>query len=89
MGTIGIKIKIMLESPSTDLESIKQNAQKEIESQEGKVNAYEEEPIAFGLKALIATVSMPETKDQEFLVEIFKKQPGVSSVDVIDYRRLI
>ena len=79
----------MPESPSTDLEAIKQGAKTEIESQQGILNNYEEDPIAFGLKALIATITFPEEKDQEILTEIFKKQPGVSSVEVIDYRRLL
>jgi len=89
MGQVGVKIKIMPESPDTDLEEIKQSAKTEIESQQGILNNYEEQPIAFGLKALLATITFPEEKDTEILIEIFKKQPGVSSVEIIDYRRLL
>jgi len=89
MGQVGIKLKIMPESPDTDLNAIKQEAKSKVEKEQGILNNYEEEPIAFGLKALIATITFPEEKDQEILVEIFKKQPGVSSVEVIDYRRLL
>ena len=89
MGQVGVKIKIMPESPDTDLEAIQIGAKTEIEAQQGILNNYEEDPIAFGLKALIATITFPEEKDSEILVEIFKKQQGVSSVEVIDYRRLL
>lgn len=89
MGQVGIKIKIMPESPDTDLEAIKKSAKKEIKSQGGILNSYEEEPIAFGLNALIATLTFPEEKDTEIPIEIFKKQPGVSNADIIDYRRLL
>ena len=87
MGTVALKIKIMPEGIDTNLETLKQKAKKEIESLGGVLNNFEEEPIAFGLKALIATMAWPEEKDTEIPVEIFKKQPGVSSVDIIDYRR--
>ena len=89
MGQVGVKVKVMPESPDTDLEAIKTGAKTEVEAQEGILNNYVEEPIAFGLKALIATITLPEDKDTEILEEIFKKQPGVQSVEIIDYRRLL
>ena len=82
-----IKLKVMLESPDVDLESVKEKAKQEIEKLGGMINSYEEEPIAFGLKALIAVFLWPEEKDTSLAEDVFKNIPGISSVDIVDYRR--
>lgn len=87
MGIALVKLKILPESPSTDLEAIKTEAQEKIKSQEGNIGHFEEEEIAFGLKALIATINWPEEKDTDLIENTFKNIKGVSSVDIIDYRR--
>ena len=87
MGIALVKLKIMPESPDTDLESIKTEAQEKIKSQEGNIGNFEEEKIAFGLKALIATISWPEGKDTDLIEQAFQNIKGVSSTDIIDYRR--
>ncbi len=89
MGTALIKLKIMPENLDTDLESIKQAGKIEIEKIGGEVTKYEEQPIAFGLNALIAFTRLDESKQGDIIEEAFKSIPGVSSVDVIDYRRAI
>lgn len=87
MGEVAIKLKVMPVGLDTDLEAIKNKGKEEIEKEGGKVNHYEEEPVAFGLKALIATISWNEEKSGDIVEEAFKKIEGVSSVDTIDYRR--
>ena len=89
MGTALIKLKIMPESPDSDLEAIKQQAQKEIEQLQGKLNNAEEQPIAFGLKALILTISIDEKTDTSVLENLFEKLNNVTSSDIIDYRRAL
>ena len=89
MGTTLLQIKVLPESPETDLESIKQAGQEKIKEQNGQIVQYDEEPVAFGLKALIATLAWPEEKDTEIVEKIFKEIQGVSAVDIIDYRRAV
>jgi len=86
---VAVKLKIMPEGIDTDLDKIKIEGKKKIEAQEGLINKYEEIEVAFGLKALIATISWSEAKETEIVENIFKEIDGVSSVDIIDYRRAI
>ena len=88
MGTAGIKIKIMPTSPDADLEEIKNAAIKIVEKEGGKNRIYEEEPIAFGLKAIIAFFEWPEEKELDIIEEKFSKIPEVNSVQVIDMRKI-
>ena len=87
-GISGVKIKIMPNSPDADLESIKQKAKEIVESNDGKSNEYTEEPIAFGLKAIIAFFQWPEEKPLEELEEKLKQIENVQSVQVIDMRKI-
>ena len=89
MGTAGIKIKLMPESLEVDLEEIKQKAKAIVEEKGGKNREYEEEPIAFGLKAIIAFFELPEEIEPNQIEEPFKKIPGISSIQVVDVRRLM
>ena len=60
MGIALIKIKIMPTSPEVNLEEIKDKAKEVIEANKGEKPTFEEEPIAFGLKAVIAGFSLDE-----------------------------
>ena len=88
MGIMGVKIKIMPTSPDVDLEKIKQEAKNLIEQGNGKNREYEEEPIAFGLKAVIAFFEWPEEKELEEIEEAFKKIENVQSTQIIDMRKI-
>jgi elongation factor 1-beta len=88
MGTAGIKIKIMPDSPDADLNNIKNSAMKIVSEEGGRNRAYEEEPIAFGLKAVIAFFEWPEEKELEIIEEKFSAIPEVNSVQVIDMRKI-
>ena len=89
MGTAGIKIKIMPSSPESNLEEIKQEAKTIVEGKGGKNREYNEEPIAFGLKAIIAFFELPEEIEPSVIEESFKQIKGISSIQVIDVRRLM
>ena len=89
MGIAGVKIKIMPESLESNLEEIKEDVKALIEQKGGKNREYEEEPIAFGLKAIIAFFEWPEEQELEKLEEQLKGIKNVNSVQVIDMRRLI
>ena len=87
MGIAALKIKIMPESVDTDLEEIKQEAEKIIIRQNAKLHSTEIEEIAFGLKALVIMVAWPEEKDTDIAESLLSKIENVSSVSIEDYRR--
>ena len=87
MGVAAIKIKIMPSSPDVNLEEIKKQARKIIEKNEGKNISFTEEPIAFGLKAIIAFFGLDESKELEPTENNLRKIKNVSSAEVIDMRR--
>ncbi len=87
MGTALIKMKIMPSSPEADLEKIKEETKKKVESNNGEKCTFEEEPVAFGLKAIIANFSIDESNEIDPIEESLKKIENVNSVQVIDMRR--
>ena len=87
MGIAAVKIKIMPSSPEVDLEKIKNSIKEIIESKEGKNINFEEEPVAFGLKALITLFAWPENQELEILEQELGKIENVSSLQVVDMRR--
>ena len=89
MGSINVRIKIMPSSPSDDLKKIEDNAKKIIEKNGGKGSIFEEEPIAFGLKAVIVTFLYPEEKELEEVESQLGKIENVKSVQIIDMRRAL
>lgn len=82
-------MKIMPSSPDADLEKIKQETGKLIKKQGGRNDRYSEEPIAFGLKAIIAFFELPETANADKLEEDIGKIKEVNSVQTTDMRRLL
>lgn len=87
MGIALIKLKLMPTSPEINLKEIKQKAQKIIEENKGLRVAFEEEPIAFGLKAVITSFSLDESDELDPIEEALKKVENISSVQVVDMRR--
>ena len=87
MGTTLVKIKIMPTSPDVDLEEIKESAKKVVESNKGKNISFEEEPIAFGLKAVIVGFGIDENDELEPIENSLREMENVSSAEVSDMRR--
>ncbi|MEK6928165.1 MAG: elongation factor 1-beta [Nanoarchaeota archaeon] len=86
-ATVVIKVKLMPESPSEDLNAIKHHAETALKA-EGATNiSFTEEPIAFGLKAVIMKLDMPESKGTDLVEAKLATIKGVSSVTIQDYRR--
>lgn len=77
----------MPSSPSSDLEEIKGEARKIIERENGKSCIFDEELIAFGLKAVIVTFLYPEEKGIDSMENHLGKIEDVNSVQIIDIRR--
>ena len=89
MGTIGVKLKVMPESPETNMEKLQKELKKLVEKNGGKNRNYEIEPVAFGLMSVIAFFEWPEEKELEKFEEAVKKIKEVSSIQILDMRRLI
>jgi elongation factor 1-beta len=89
MGIAAVKIKILPTSPDVDLEELKTTICSMIEKKGGKNCNIEQEPIAFGLEALIAFFAWPEELELESLEEGINALEKVSSVQVIDMRRAL
>ena len=87
MGIVAVKIKLMPSSVETNLTKIEASAKSLIESLGGKNPSFTQEPIAFGLKAIIAFFAWPEEKELEKLEEKLGKIKDVNSVQVVDMRR--
>jgi len=85
MAVVGIKIKILPESVEA-LEGIKANIEPKLISLGAiRISSVEEEPIAFGLKALLVTFAWPEELETSIIEEM--KLEGLSSLEIVDYRR--
>jgi len=91
MADVVITLKIMPESPESDLSSIEKMAKKEIEYFAGKSEfRVSVEPVAFGLKSLSIKFVMNESKGStEKLEGKIRSIKNVSSVEVVDVRRAI
>jgi elongation factor 1-beta len=60
MADVIITLKVMPESPETDLAALEEKAKEVIAKHNGEVGKTEIEPIAFGLKAIILTYVINE-----------------------------
>jgi elongation factor 1-beta len=88
MGDVAAKIKIMPESVDTDLAELKEKIKGVIPAGAELYGDIVEEPIAFGLKALIVTLIVnDEEGGTEPTEEAFAKVSGVENVQVIDVNR--
>lgn len=90
MATAGLQFKIMPTGLEVDLEQIKLKLKETTESfKSGVFNSAKEEPIAFGLKALIVTIALSEDEESDNIEKAFSEIEGISSVELIDYRRVV
>jgi elongation factor 1-beta len=87
MGIAAVKMKIMPSSPEVNTKKIGERVKGLVEVSGGKNCTISEEPIAFGLKAVIAFFAWAEEKELEELEEKLGKIEDVNSVEVIDMRR--
>jgi len=89
MGLAVVKIKLMPSSPETDLGKIQKAVKDLLEKDNVKNSRFEEEPIAFGLKAIIVMFGWPEEKPLEELEKSLSEIENVRSVEVVDMRKAI
>ena len=83
-----LTIKLMPDSPSTDLAKVKEDVAAVVKKIDGGIfHSSKEEPIAFGLKALIIIVAIKESQSPDALETSLGKIEHIQSVEVTDVRR--
>ncbi len=87
MSFVAVIVKLMPESPETDLAPIKQQTEEKLKEFGATNFSFEEKPIAFGLVAVMAKFAWLEAKDTSLLEEALASIPHVASVQIVDYRR--
>jgi translation elongation factor aEF-1 beta len=87
MGIAAVKIKVMPESPNSDLKAIEKKAEEIILKLGGKQLKITEEPIAFGLNAIILLFAWQEEKSTDELQKQLQSVSQVNSAEIIDFRR--
>ena len=73
-GLNGVKIKLMPDSPNVNLKEIEEEAKEIVKSLGGINREYSIEPIAFGLKAVIAFFSFQKTTKLKRLKNLLKNK---------------
>ena len=91
MGSVIVTLKIMPESPDVDLAAVEEKVKETIKNTTGDDEfKSEQEPVAFGLKALKITFIVDEEKGStDALEEEIAKIEGINSVEAIDVRRAL
>ena len=91
MAQVIVTLKIMPETPDSDLAKIEEEAERQIKGFAGETEIKkEQEPVAFGLKAIKLTFVMDEAKGStEDLEAQISNIEGVNSVECTDVRRAV
>lgn len=87
MGTALVTIKIMPESPESNLEKIQEKAKQITTDNNGEKPSTKTEPVAFGLNAIILNFSLDESHSIDDIEKPLNEIDNVSSAEVIDFRR--
>lgn len=89
MADVIVKLKIMPDNPSVDLIKIQKSAEAEIKNFGSKhIHSVTQEPIAFGLKAVVIVFLLDEKiSNLDALEAKIKAIKDVNSVEVVDVRR--
>jgi translation elongation factor aEF-1 beta len=87
MGIALLTIKMMPESPDTNLEEIENKAKEAIETLEGKNPNFSKEPVAFGINSLSVSFSIDESQETDPFEVKLREIKGVNSAETTDFRR--
>ena len=88
MGDVAAKIKIMPTGMDVDLDELKKALTKAV-PKGARLHGFSEEPVAFGLKALMVVVKVGDLEGgTELVEEAFGKVKGVENVSVEELGRM-
>jgi len=84
MGTVIISFKVLPEDTSIDLKKLQEAIAKKVQVRDAA-----EEPIAFGLKALVFKVFVEDTEGgSEAVEEKVRHTPGVAQIEITGMDRI-
>jgi len=88
MAKVLVSMKIFPEDITINLDQLKQKIETTM-PKDSKVMRFNEEPIAFGLKALIAHILIPEEKQDELekIENNIRQIQGVSNIETFMMQR--
>ena len=89
MAQVVITFRLMMGSPETDIEAVKEKAKELLLSLNAEVGREKIVPIAFGIKALELISVADEDLGTDDMQNKLNELEGVSSVEVVDYRRAL
>ncbi len=84
-----VTVRLMMESPETDLSKVEEAAKAKIEELKGEFGKSTIEPIAFGLKALDIIFIIDETLGTDEFENALNELESVSSAEIRDFRRAL
>lgn len=88
MGEVAVTLKVMPESPEVDLETLKEDIKRVVDDNE--FERMEEEPIGFGLVALIVTIVVDDGEGgSEPAEKAIADLADVATVEVTHMTRLM
>jgi elongation factor 1-beta len=89
MGEVAVQLKIMPNSPDVDLKDLSDRITSQV-ADYGRLYSCDEQPIAFGLKALIITVIVEDKEGGTEAVESsISEIDEVESVQVVAVTRML
>jgi elongation factor 1-beta len=82
MGSVAVTFRVMPDDPGTDLERLKSHIRERLE---GSLRDLREQPVAFGLNALLGVAVVSDAEGgSDRLEESLAAIPGVGSVETVD-----
>ena len=82
-----VKIKVMPSSPDVNLEELKVKIKEILETNKTKNIQFVEEPVAFGLKAVLSAFQMDEADELEPIENSIRELETVSSAEIAEMKR--
>jgi len=87
-GIAGVTYKIMPSSPDVNLDEIKEKIEEVLTPKGANKMVFSEQPVAFGLKAIMFMFQWPEEKELEEVEEIISGIENIQSVQMTDIRKI-
>lgn len=89
MGNVAVKIKIMPKSIDTNLDLLKEKIIEKVSNKASIYGNIEQQPIAFGLKALILTVLVDDCEGGvEFIEKEIMDIEDAESIQILELGRI-
>lgn len=89
MATAIITIKLMMDSPETDVKAVEEKAKEVLKANGGDFYKSEVEEVAFGLKALNLVFTCNEKLGSDSFEDKLGEIEGVGNAQCTDFRRTI